>query len=104
MAQLLEYATFLMSLLAVSSPTTPLGTGFSEKYHVSPLSSQCKNVVSMLRPWVMHFNLICFISLRCKLLPGRTEIAMCTRSLIRRNGFRTVYFQTSCQTVNCKLK
>ena len=47
-------------------------------------------VVSMLCPWARHLSLLCFASLRCKLLPRRTAIAMCAIRFYRRNGCRTV--------------
>ena len=41
-------------------------------------------------PWARHFTLKCFTWLRWKWVPGRTEMAMCTISSMRRNGCRTV--------------
>ena len=58
----LEYGALPMSLPAVQF-RSHLGAGFTEKYHVSPLSSQhaqSLDIVSMLCPWASHFTLRCF--------------------------------------------
>ena len=58
----LECGALPMSLPAVQF-RTHLGAGFTEKYHVSPLSSQhaqSLDIVSMLCPWASHFTLRCF--------------------------------------------
>ena len=54
------------------------------------LLSQFWDIVSMLWPWARHFTIKCFTWFRWKWVPGRTEIAMCTISSMRRNGCRTV--------------
>ena len=60
MAQWLERGALQMSLLAVRF-RMPLGAGFSEKYHVSPLSilGHCEDVVSLgkaLHPQMLHLT------------------------------------------------
>ena len=74
-----------MSLPAVRD-RIPRGAGFLENYHVSPLSilGQCL----ILRPLAGHFTLKSFTWPRCKLIPGRKEMTMCTISSLRRNGCR----------------
>ena len=57
MTQWLECDAMPMSLPAVPFQT-PLGAGFSKKYHISP--SQSWDIVSMLCPWETHFILKCF--------------------------------------------
>ena len=54
MAQWLERGALPMSLPAVWF-RIPLGTGFSEKYHVS----QYWDIVSVLCPWARHLTLKC---------------------------------------------
>ena len=66
----------------------PLGAGFSEKYHVSPLSilGHCFDVVSFgksLNPQMLHLTQV-------RKVPSRTEIAMYMIRSMRRNGCRTV--------------
>ena len=56
---------------------TPLGAAFSENYYVSP--SQCLYIVSMFCPCARHFTFTCFIWLRCKWVPGKTEVTMRTQ-------------------------
>ena len=60
MAQWPERGALLMSLPAVRF-RIPLGAGFSEKYHVSPLSKlgHCFDVVSLgkaLNPQMLHLT------------------------------------------------
>ena len=60
MAQWVERGALPMSLPAVRF-RIPLGTGFSEKYHVSPLSilGHCFGVVSLgkaLNPQMLHLT------------------------------------------------
>ena len=65
-----------------------LGQNFQR--HIVFLSSQSWDIVKMLCPWARHFTLKCFTWLRRKWVPGRTEMAMCTISSMRRNDWRTV--------------
>ena len=46
--------------------------------------------ISMLCHWAMYLTPQCFTWLRQKWVPGRTEMAMCMISSMRRNGCRTV--------------
>ena len=91
-AQWLERGALSMSLHAVQF-WTPLGAEFSKKYHVSPLS--ILSIVSMLCFWTGHVTRTCFTWLTCECVPGRTEMAMCTVSSMRRNGCRTASFTWS---------
>ena len=40
------------------------------------LPSQYCDIIAMVCPWVRFFLLTCFTCLRCKWVPGRTEMAM----------------------------
>ena len=83
MAQWLERGALQMSLPAVRS-RIPLGAGF--RRIIMFLQSQSWDIV----PWAIYFTLKCFTWLSLKWVPGRTEMAMCTISSMRRNGCRTV--------------
>ena len=61
---------------------------FREISCFSPLN--LGTLLRMLCPWARHFTLKCFTWLRWEWVPGRTEMAMCTISSMRRNGCRTV--------------
>ena len=61
------------------------------KRNIIFLPSQYWDIVSMLCPWARHFTPTCLTRFRCKWASGRTEIAMCTISSMRRNGCRTVW-------------
>ena len=52
------------------------------------LPSQYWDIVSMLCLWASHLTLKCFTWLRWKGVPGRTEMAMCMISSMRRNDCR----------------
>ena len=52
--------------------------------------AQYGDIVKMCCPWARHFTLKCFTWLRWQWVPGRTEIAMCAISSMRRNDCRTV--------------
>ena len=89
MAQGLECGALPMSLPAIRF-RIPLGAGFSEKYHVSPLSilGHCQDVVSLgkdLHPQMLHLTQV-----EMSRLPGRIGMTMCTISSMRRNVCRTV--------------
>ena len=62
--------------------------GLREIYCFSPLNvgtlSRC------LYLWAKHCTTTWFTWLRCKWVPDRTEISICTPSAIRRNGCRTL--------------
>ena len=60
------------------------------------LPFQSRDIVKMLCPWAWHFTLKCFTWLRWKWVHGRTEMAMCTMSSMRRNGCTTVCSPWSC--------
>ena len=67
---------------------TPLSAGFSEKYHVSPLSifRRCFDVVFLgksLHPQMIHLTGECLVGERC------------TKTSMRRNGCRHVCFSWS---------
>ena len=47
------------------------------------------NLGTLFRPRARHFTLKCFTWLKWKWVPGRTEMAMCTISAMRRNGCKT---------------
>ena len=64
---------------------TPLGAGFSNKYIMF-----LPDIVSVLCPWERHSTLTYFTWLRCKWVPGTTEMGMCTIGLMRRNDCKTV--------------
>ena len=49
----------------------------------------CNNVLYLLG-LLGYLKITCFTWRRCKWVPGRTEIAMCTISSMRRNGCRTI--------------
>ena len=87
MAQWLERGALQMSLPAVRF-WIPLGACFQR--NIMFLPSQSRDIVNMLCLWARHFILKCFTWLRWKWVPGRTEMAMCTISSMRRNGCRTV--------------
>ena len=75
---------------ACRAVSNPARAGFSEKYNVFPLSilGHCFNVVSLgkaLHPQMLHLTQVKMSS-----APGRTEMAMCMISSMRRNGCRTV--------------
>ena len=91
MEQWLEHGALPMSLPAVWF-RIPLGAGLSDKYHISPLSilRHYFDVVSLAK----HFTIIlCFNWLRCKWVPGRTEMAMCATSSYGRNGCKCCIFK-----------
>ena len=89
--------------------SSPSWCRISEKYNVSHLSI----LGNCLCPCARQFTIKCFTWLRCKWVPDRTEIAMCTISSMRRNGCRTVCSplswngtrmnRSSDQGVNCML-
>ena len=54
------------------------------------IPSQYCYIVSILCPWARYLTLKCFTGLRWKWVPGRTQMAMCMISSMRRNGCRTV--------------
>ena len=54
------------------------------------LPSQCWDIVKMLCRLARHLNLKCFTWPRWKGVPGRSEMAMCTISSMRRKGCRSV--------------
>ena len=85
--QWLERGDLSMSLPAVRF-RIPLDAGFSEKYHVFPLSmlGHFPDVVSLSR----HYTSKYFTWLRWKWVAGRTELAMCMISSMRQNSCRTV--------------
>ena len=85
--QWLERAALSMSLPAMRFRIS-FGAGFSEKYHVSPLSilGHCFDVVSLgkaLNPHMLHLT-------QLKISNCRTEMAMCMISSMRRNSYSTV--------------
>ena len=49
---------------------------YKEKYHVFKLVL----LLQFFCAWARHFTSMCFTSLRCKWIPGRTEMTMCTIS------------------------
>ena len=49
------------------------------------------DIVSMLYPWARHLTLKYFTWLGLKWVPGRTDMAMCMITSMRRTGCRTVY-------------
>ena len=54
------------------------------------LPSRYWDIVSMLCPWARNLTLKSFTLLRWKWVPGRTEMAMCMISSMRRTSCRTV--------------
>ena len=83
-----QHLLIISTLADVAACRTILNPAWCRIFMCPP--SQSWDIVPMLCPWARHFTLKCFIWLRWKWVPGRTEMKMCTISLMRRNGCRTV--------------
>ena len=84
-------SSFRFIWIPMSLPALRFGT-LVQKFqrNIMFIPSQSWDIVKMLCPWARHFTLKCFTWLRWKWVPGRTAMAMCTISSMRRNGCRTV--------------